>query len=74
MTVRAPQPYTTAVTAEVRARAAQAAPPAVARPGPGRSQPSPWWRWWPTALAAVAAIASVALAVRRRRAQATARR
>ncbi len=70
VTVRAPAPYATKVTVEVRARAAQSAPAPVAAKRPVQAESS--WRWWPVGLGVLAALAAVAVVVpvvRRRRDQ-----
>jgi hypothetical protein len=72
VTVRAPAPHTAKSTVEVRARAAQSAPPiapvsALQRGGPVDAGP---WRWWPailSVLGALAVVATVVPIVRRRR-------
>ena len=70
MTVRAPAPNTSKVTVEVRARAAQSAPPAAPVSAAKQGQADPLWRWWPVGLGVLAVLAIVTLvvpAIRRRR-------
>jgi hypothetical protein len=66
VTVRAPAPYTTKATVEVKAAAAQAAPVAVV-PATRRGSGEAGWRWWWTAgLGAVVVLAIGAVVLRRR--------
>ncbi|MEU4625454.1 hypothetical protein AB0G04_36475 [Actinoplanes sp. NPDC023801] len=76
VTVRAPAPYTSKVTVEVQARAAQSAPAqvpvvsAAKRGGSPQTTPSSWWV--PGAIGVLAVLAIVAVvwpAVRRRKAR-----
>jgi hypothetical protein len=67
VTVRAPAPYTTKATVEVKAAAAQVAPAAVVPATRRGSGAAGWWRWWWTAgLGAVVVLAIGAVVLRRR--------
>jgi hypothetical protein len=65
VTVTAPAPYATKATVEVRAKAAQAAPPPVAEAA-GPAPAARVWRWWPPILGVLAVVAIIAVVVRRR--------
>ena len=65
VTVTAPAPYATKATVEVRAKAAQAAPPPVAKAA-GPAPAARVWRWWPPILGVLVIVAIIVLVVRRR--------